>query len=99
SFSSNGSGDYSIAFSTDPDVRIPFKSKSITQEMPRVFNDNMSPLFLAVLEATEEAIYNSLFKASDMKGYKGHEEKALPIKETLGLLKEYGVIKRRSDLK
>lgn len=97
SFSSNGSGDYSIAFSTNPEVRIPYKSKSLTQKAPRVFNDDMSPLFLAVLEATEEAIYNSLFMASDMTGFKGREEKALPIEETLGILKKYGVLNKDAD--
>lgn len=52
----------------------------------------MSPLFLAVKEATEEAIYNSLFMADDMKGYEGHEVKALPLDKTLRILKKYKVI-------
>ncbi len=93
SFSSNGSGDYSIAFSTDTATYIPYEPKSLVQEVPRLSNDAMSPLFLAVKEATEEAIYNSLFMAQDMKGYQGHEVKAMPLDKTLEILKHYSVIK------
>ncbi len=93
SFSSNGSGDYSIAFSTHPDVRVPYRYDQPVQEVPRLMNDDMSPLFLATLEATEEAIYNSLFMAEDMTGREGHEVKALPIPQTLEILKKYNVIK------
>jgi len=50
----------------------------------------MSPLFLAVVEATEEAIYNSLFMAEDMVGFKGHRVEALPIDEVLGIMEERG---------
>lgn len=89
SFSSNGSGDYSIAFSTYKENRVPHKSKSITHKTSRVLNDFMSPLFLATLEATEEAIYNSLFMAEDMVGQKGRKMEALPIKETLEILNKY----------
>lgn len=93
SFSSNGSGDYSIAFSTDTATYIPYEPENPVQEVPRLSNDAMSPLFLAVKEATEEAIYNSLFMAQDMKGYEGHEVKALPLEKTLEILKHYRVIK------
>jgi len=72
---SNGSGDYAIAFST---VRSPALL---------VKNDDMSPLFLATIEATEEAIYNSLFKATSV----GNVE-ALPIGPTLQILRKYGVV-------
>jgi len=93
SFSSNGSGDYSIAFSTHPDLRIKYNSKEIEKPTIEVSNDFMSPLFLAVVEATEEAIYNSLFMASDMTGQKGRTIKALPVKETLKIMREYKAIK------
>lgn len=93
SFSSNGSGDYSIAFSANPNVRVPYQYKEPIQRVPRLLNDDLSPLFLAVVEATEEAIYNSLFMATDMEGYKGHEVKALPLKKTVEILKKYKVIK------
>lgn len=92
SFSSNGSGDYSIAFSTDPDVRIPYDGDAPVKKAPQLRNDEMSPLFLAVLEATEEAIYNSLFMAEDMTGYKDHTKEALPIGKTLSILEKYGVL-------
>jgi D-aminopeptidase len=92
SFSSNGSGDYSIAFSTHPDLRIPYQTKDNEVTIPQLRNDEMSPLFLAVVEATEEAIYNSLFMATTVKGQKGRTMKALPIKETMEILKKYSVL-------
>jgi D-aminopeptidase len=76
---SNGSGDYAIAFST---ARNP---------SPFVTNDEMSPLFVAVIEATEEAIYNSLFKAATVSG-NGHTVEALPIERTVEILKKHRVI-------
>ena len=91
SFSSNGSGDYSIAFSTHQKLRIPYNSKKTERTIVTVSNDYMSPLFLAVVEATEEAIYNSLFMAEDIIGQKGRVMKAIPIKETLKLLSKHKV--------
>ena len=55
-------------------------------------NDAMSPLFQAVIEATEEAVYNSMFKATTMTG-NGHTVEALPIEKTVEILKEHRVIK------
>ncbi|VTP86812.1 L-aminopeptidase/D-esterase [Sphingobacterium daejeonense] len=92
SFSSNGSGDYSIAFSTNPSNYIPHESKSIELNSNEVGNDYMSPLFMAVWEATEEAILNSMFMAEDMKGVKGRTVKAIPIKETIKILKKYNAL-------
>ncbi len=89
SFSSNGSGDYSIAFSTHQAVRIPHSSEQIERNAPEVGNDYMSPLFMAVWEATEEAILNSMFMAEDMKGINGRTVKAIPIQETVKILKKY----------
>ena len=89
SFSSNGSGDYSIAFSTHPGLRIPYQTSNTAMSIPQLRNEAMSPLFLAVVEATEEAIYNSLFMATDMTGQKGRTMKALPVKETLKILDKY----------
>jgi len=96
SFSSNGSGDYSIAFSTHPDVRIPYGTKETEKTVPEVNNDHMSPLFLAAVEATEEAIYNSLFMATDMKGQKGRIMKALPVEKTLQIMDKYNARKKNS---
>jgi D-aminopeptidase len=53
----------------------------------------MSPLFLAVIEATEEAIYNSLFRATTVTGREKRTVEALPIDKTLGILRKYGKIK------
>ncbi len=88
-FSSNGSGDYSIAFSTHPALRQTYNTAYIEQPSIYVTNDHMSPLFLAVVEATEEAIYNSLFMARDMQGQKGRVMKALPIDRTLEILDKH----------
>jgi len=87
---SNGSGDYVIAFSSAPEVRI---FASIDEYRPKllVSNERMSPLFEAVIEATEEAIYNSLFKAHDTTA-RGVTVKALPIRETLEVLRKHGAI-------
>ena len=84
---SNGSGDYVIAFST-----VALESD---EPVTKIRNDDMSPLFHAVIEATEEAIYNSLFAATTVKGHRGTAE-ALPQEETLEILQRYGVIKDRN---
>jgi D-aminopeptidase len=68
---SNGSGDYVIAFSTAEEVRRTEERRSKVWAYPEVPNDLMSPLFQAAIEATEEAIYNSLFMAEAMTVYKG----------------------------
>jgi D-aminopeptidase len=83
---SNGSGDYAIAFSTHPDCRIPYRAKQALELSQKLSNDSMSPLFQAVVEATEEAIYNSLFMAEDMSGQEGRLEGALPLDRTLEIL-------------
>jgi D-aminopeptidase len=89
---SNGSGDYAIAFSTAPQMRIRSEDKSSLRHIEVLQNDAMSPLFLAVIEATEEAIYNSLLRATTITG-RGHTVDALPIEKTTEILKKYGAIK------
>jgi D-aminopeptidase len=89
---SNGSGDYAIAFSSAQQVRIRSDEKASTRHLELLSNDAMSPLFLAVIEATEEAVYNSLFRATTTAG-RGHILEALPIEKTTEILKNYGVIK------
>ncbi len=84
---SNGSGDYVIAFSTHKDLRISHRAKPLELlDQKNLRNEDMSALFLAAIEATEEAIVNSLFAATDMKGRSGHEINALPLEEVLPLL-------------
>ncbi len=92
---SNGSGDYAIAFSTATELRILVAANSRNSKPPAALlsNDAMSPLFLAVIEATEEAIYNSLFRANTISG-RGHTVEALPIDRTLEILKRYNALGR-----
>jgi D-aminopeptidase len=82
----NGSGDYVIAFSTSPDVRRKFKQALRRSE--ELSNDEMSGLFQAMVESTEEAIYNSLFMARTVSSRKGTVE-ALPINEVLTILRDH----------
>jgi len=88
---SNGSGDYAIAFSTAQQVRIHSEQRASPWRTEVLPNDAMSPLFLAVIEATEEAVYNSLLRATTMTGH-GHTVGALPIEKTTEILKKYGAI-------
>ncbi len=90
---SNGSGDYVIAFSTEESLRIPYEMNSTMRPGQVLRNEMMSPLFLAAIEATEEAILNSLFAAIDMKGHGGSDIKALPLEEVLPILDKYGLRK------
>lgn len=86
----NGSGDYVIAFSTAESVRRTPERRRALHAMDVLPNDAVSPLFQAVVEATEEAILNSLFRATTTTGHNGTVE-ALPIEETLEILRRYGV--------
>lgn len=90
---SNGSGDYVIAFSTNPQLRVKHDSKDRTETMSVLRNDAMSPLFMAVIEATEEAIINSLFAAETITGNEGHTIKAVPKEEVIKILKKHQAIK------
>lgn len=76
---SNGSGDYVIAFSSAEEVRRTKERRSQVWAYPEVPNDWMSPLFQATIEATEEAIYNSLCMAETITGYRGRTVKSLPL--------------------
>ena len=90
SFASNGSGDYVIAFSTAPGVRRSTNGGVSTYE--DLANTSMSSLFAATVEATEEAIYNSLFKAETANS-NGRTVEALPLEATLEVLRRYGIIR------
>lgn len=87
----NGSGDYAIAFSTAADLRITQVSGR-DRSARFLTNDAMSPLFLAVIEATEEAVYNSLFRATTVTG-RGRTVEALPLDRTLDILRRRGLIR------
>jgi D-aminopeptidase len=91
---SNGSGDYVIAFSTYEANRIKHQVEHLVLEIPHLLrNDDMSPLFLATIEATEEAIINSLFTAEEMLGKDNRMIKALPVENVIELMKKYNRIK------
>jgi D-aminopeptidase len=105
---SNGSGDYAIAFSVAPELRMAAGSRlnplgespeSLPPAgAPTVPNDGLSPLFLAVVEATEEAIYNSMFRATTTMG-SGRTVAALPLEETVEILRRHGVLDRKQAKK
>src|SRR3954462_8979977 len=88
SSASNGSGDYVIAFSTSTKVRRAFNARTLATE--ELANEEMSGLFQAVVEATEESIYNSLFMATDVTA-NGRTVKAIPIDSVRTILAKYGV--------
>ena len=85
---SNGSGDYALAFSTAPDARVRHGER---EARPRAFlpPEAVSPLFQAALEATEEAVYNSLFRATTVAGHGGRRAEAIPVERVAAILERY----------
>jgi D-aminopeptidase len=73
-------------------VRVHRDDKALTRSVEVMTNDAMSPLFQATIEATEEAVYNSMLKATTMTG-NGHTVEALPIDRSVEILKEHRAIK------
>ncbi len=92
----NGSGDYVIAFSTAASVRRRIDQPA-REPSAGISNDAASPVFLAAAEATEEAIYNAMFRATTVKGFRGTYE-ALPLEPTLAILKKYNALKWNETL-
>lgn len=84
---SNGSGDYVIAFSTAN--KVPHQPTATVLPAQYLHNEATTPVFMAAIEATEEAIINSLFAAATMKGKAGRTIEALPKQEVLELIKNY----------
>ena len=91
SWMANGSGDFAIAFSTAPEVRRPMTGE-LTRATRTVTNDAMSPLFQAAVEATEEAVINSLLRATTVSG-RSATARALPVDSVLTLLRERRVLR------
>ncbi|HKO15534.1 MAG TPA: P1 family peptidase [Gemmatimonadaceae bacterium] len=91
SSAANGSGDYVIAFSTNAAVRRRWDARRLQTD--EVANEEMSGIFQAVVEATEEAIYNSLFMATTVSG-NGHTAQALPLDRVREILAKYHVSER-----
>jgi len=89
---SNGSGDFSIAFSTSPDARSRF-NETAPRARAILPAEAMSPLFQAALEATEEAVYNSLLQATTTT-VRGQTVEALPVDRVKEILKKYGVVSK-----
>ena len=87
----NGSGDFAIAFSTSPDSRE--RPGTTVQDAKFLPNAGVSPLFRAVLDAAEEAIYNSLFMATTVTGRNGTTRHAIPLERVRSLLHRYGRIR------
>jgi len=87
---SHGSGDYVIAFSNAREVRINGSAEGATRPTVVLNDTYISPLFQAVVEATEEAIFNSLFKATTMTGFRGRTVDALPLEKVREIFKAYG---------
>ena len=86
SWMDNGSGDYVIAFSTAPELRRPFGATRTSGS--ELGNDAMSPLFAAVIEATEEAVYNALLAATPVTNAAGRTADSLPGDRLRALLRE-----------
>ncbi len=92
SSASNGSGDYAIAFSTAPEARIHANDPALTRRTEVVNTLAMSPIFEAAIEGTQEAIYNSMLKATTTTG-NGHTVEALPVERVVQILKEHRLIR------
>lgn len=89
---SNGSGDYVIAFSTNKALWVPYQAEGPLLQQEVLHNDFISPLFMACIEATEEAIINSLFAAERVQNSIGTAEE-LPVDEVLELMKNWRKLK------
>ncbi len=90
---SNGSGDYVVAFSTHTGVRVKHQAAETTYTPTLLRNDHVSPLFMAAIEATEEAIINSMWAAESMTGRNGNTVKSIPHEEVINILKQHNVIR------
>lgn len=86
---SNGSGDYVVAFSVAKENLIDSGERGAYLESKTLKNSSMSSIFLATIEATEEAIINSLFAAETMKGANGRVVEELPVDKVVEIIKNY----------
>ena len=88
SINSNGSGDYVIAFSTAYHIT----RDGNQPQIPLLNNEKMNPLFLAVAEAAEESIYNSMFAATTLTGRNGNTAEAIPVRKTIEIIEKYNLL-------
>ena len=87
---SHGSGDYAIAFTTA--YRVSHRGETLDPELGLLRDDRLTPLFAAVVDATEEAVYNSLLRATSTTGREGHKIEALPVDAVTRILRERGAL-------
>jgi len=92
----HGSGDYVVAFSTAKSVRVIHGQTDRLETRTVLRDDALSPLFQATREATEEAILNSLLKATTVTGQGGHTAEAIPVDRLLEICKRHKVITNAS---
>ncbi|MEE2708209.1 MAG: P1 family peptidase [Gemmatimonadota bacterium] len=92
----NGSGDFVIAFSTA--YRIPYDSDVLEPPVALLSNDYTGGLFMAVVEAVEEAVYNSMFKAVTVTGRNGNTREAIPIDRVIEICRKYNVLNLQDRL-
>jgi D-aminopeptidase len=88
---SNGSGDYALAFATAEAVRRTQARRGAATTIEDLPNDKISPLFQAVAEATEEAVYNAMLQATSTTGVDDHRLEALPLDRLKEILARYGI--------
>lgn len=96
SYMGNGSGDFVIAFSTA--YRIKSDDEMLRTPVPLVLNRDMNSLFMATVEATEEALYNSMFKATTVTGREGHTKTAIPLDKVIKICKKYNLLNLQQHL-
>ena len=97
-FMANSSGDYAIAFSTA--YRIPHNTGGKPVETPPLIaNDDINPLFNAVEEAVQEAVYNSLFMATTVTGFQGKKAEAINLEDVVRIMKKYNMLDLGKRLK
>ncbi len=87
---SHGSGDYVLAFSTAPQLRSPYRGEQKLEDSSLLRDDQLSPLFQAVKDATEEAVINSLLKATSASGYRERTVEAIDPDRVVEVLRRYG---------
>jgi len=93
-FASNGSGDYAIAFTAHPGCRVTHDAGGV-RTVPVLSDDDLSPLLLAVVEATEEAVVNSLLTATTVTGIGGHTAEAIPVDRVVAILERHTLLRGR----
>jgi D-aminopeptidase len=95
SFMHHGSGDFVIAFSTRNAE--PYRKPAPTTTVELLYDDFVSPLFLATVEAVEEAVLNSLLKATTVTGRDGHTVEAIPLEPLREMIEERQAARRSDD--